>query len=56
MFQTTRDKINGRDQAEVLQQLLVLLKFLGTEGSGGSNANLGSVFGIGEGTVNLYRD
>ena len=56
VFQTTRDKINGRDQAEVSQQLLVLLKFLGTEGSGGSNANLRSVFGIGEGTVNLYRD
>ena len=35
---------------------MVLLKFLGTEGTGGSNANLRSVFGIGEGTVNLYRD
>ena len=35
---------------------MVLLEFLGTKGSGGSNANLRSVFGIGEGTVNLYRD
>ena len=35
---------------------MVLLKVLGTEGTGGSNANLRSVFGIGEGTVNLYRD
>ena len=56
VLQTRRDFVNGRDQADVAHQLMVLLKFLGTEGSGGSNANLRSVFGIGEGTVNLYRD
>ena len=56
MFQTRRDFVNGRDQADVAHQLMVLLKFLGTKGSGGSNANLQSVFGIGEGTVNLYSD
>ena len=33
-----------------------MLKFLGTEGSGGSNNNLRNVFGIGEGTASLYRD
>ena len=47
---------NGRGQASVKYQLMVLLKYLGTEGSGGSNLNLRSVFGIGEGTAELYRD
>ena len=47
---------NGRGQASVKYQLMVLLKYLGTEGSRGSNLNLCSVFGIGEGTAELYRD
>ena len=46
----------GRKQIDPKRQLLVLLKFLGTEGSGGSNNNLRNVFGIGEGTASLYRD
>ena len=46
----------GRKQIDAKSQLLVLLRFLGTEGSGGSNNNLRNVFGIGEGTANLYRD
>ena len=45
----------GRKQASVKYQLLVFLKFVGTEGNGASNPNLRNVFGIGEGTAELYR-
>ncbi len=38
-------------EASVKYQFMVLLKYLGTEGSGSSNLNLRSVFGIGEGTT-----
>ena len=36
--------------------LCVLLQILGTEGSGSSNNNLRNIFGIGEGTANIYHD
>ena len=52
----TRNGTNGRQQLNAKMQLLVLLKYLGTEGSGGSNADLRNLFGIGEGTANLYRN
>jgi DDE superfamily endonuclease len=45
----------GRNQAPVAHQLMVFLKFLGTEGAGGSNANMRHVFAIGYGTAALYR-
>ena len=47
---------SGRKQASSKYQLLVLLKYLGTEGNGASNPNLRNFFGIGEGTAGLYRD
>jgi DDE superfamily endonuclease len=45
----------GRKQAPVAHQLMVFLKFVGTEGSGGSNANQRQVFSIGYGTSTVYR-
>jgi hypothetical protein len=45
----------GRYQAPPASQLMILLKFLGTEGSGSSNLGLREVFKIGRGTVQLYR-
>jgi hypothetical protein len=36
-------------------QLMVFLKYIGTEGSGASNANQRSTFGVGYGTATLYR-
>ena len=47
---------SGRKQASTKHQLLVLLKYLGTEGNGASNPNLRNFFGIGEGTAGFYRD
>ena len=48
-------KKKGRKQAPVAHQLMVFLKFLGTEGSGGSNSNQRHVFSIGYGTAAVYR-
>jgi DDE superfamily endonuclease len=45
-----------RKQEPVAHQLMVFLKFLGTEGSGGSNANQRHVFSIGYGTNDVYRN
>jgi DDE superfamily endonuclease len=36
-------------------QLMVFLKYIGTEGSGASNANQRNTFGVGYGTAALYR-
>lgn len=35
---------------------MVLLKYLGTEGTGGSNNDLRSHFGIGRGTAEVYKE
>jgi hypothetical protein len=44
-------KTKGRKQAPILaHQLMVFLKYIGTEGSGGSNANQHHTFAIGYGT------
>lgn len=43
-------------QAPLAHQLLVLLKYLGTSGSGSNNPRLRSGFKIGRGTVHLYRN
>ena len=45
----------GRKQAPVAHQLMVFLKFLGTEGAGSSNANQRHMFAIGYGTSGVYR-
>jgi hypothetical protein len=46
----------GRKQAHPAFQLAVLLKYLGTEGSGNSNPDLRNQFRIGRGTTKLWRD
>jgi hypothetical protein len=46
----------GRPQAPAAHQLMVLLKYLGTEGSGCSNPDLRNVFHVGRGTCQLYRE
>lgn len=46
----------GRPQAPPAHQLMILLKFLGTEGTGGSAADLRNIFRIGRGTAHLYRN
>lgn len=52
VFQTPENK---RSQAPVAHQLMVFLKFLGTEGSGGNNSNQRGHFAVGYGTADLYR-
>ena len=46
--------MKGRKKPSVESQLLVLLKYLGTEGSGSSNPDLRNLFGLGRGTVQRY--
>jgi len=46
----------GRRQKPVAYQLMVFLKFIGTEGSGASNSNQRNTFAIGYGTAAVYRD
>jgi len=43
-----------RKQAPVEHQLMVFLKYIGTEGTGANNPGQRSTFGIGEGTAELY--
>jgi DDE superfamily endonuclease len=45
----------GRKQAPPAHQLMVFLKYLGTEGSGSSNSDLRNMFGIGKGTAEVYK-
>jgi DDE superfamily endonuclease len=45
-----------KKQAPVQYQLMTWLKYVGTEGSGGSNANQRNTFGVGYGTAAKYRD
>jgi hypothetical protein len=46
----------GRPQAPPAHQLMVLLKYLGTEGSGASNSDLRNMFGIGKGSAEVYKE
>ena len=46
----------GNRQAPVEHQLMVFLKYLGTEGSGASDPDLRNIFAIGKGTAQKYRD
>ena len=45
----------GPKQAPPEYQLMVFLKYIGTEGSGSSNADLRNIFRIGRGTNDLYK-
>ena len=56
VFTTVGNKKDGRPQAPVIHQLMVFLKYVGTEGSGTANKNQRNMFGIGEGTSEVYRD
>ena len=44
-----------KKQAPVEHQLMVFLAYLGTSGSGANNPRLRNVFGIGRGTVEVYK-
>ena len=44
----------GRSQAPVEHQLMVFLKYIGTEGSGASASDLRHIFKIGRGTAELF--
>ena len=50
-FQNT----SGNKQAPPKYQIMLLLRYLGTEGSGTSNPNLRHTFRTGRGTCSLYR-
>jgi hypothetical protein len=50
----SKTRAQGNAQAPVVHQLLVFLKYAGTEGSGSSAPDLRHVFGIGRGTCILY--
>jgi DDE superfamily endonuclease len=52
----TEHEGKGSPQAAPEHQLMLLLKFLGTEGTGASNPDLRTMFRIGRGTANLYRN
>jgi hypothetical protein len=45
----------GRPQAAPEYQLMVFLKYIGTEGGGSSNPDLRNTFRMGRGTVDLYK-
>lgn len=47
--------IKGRKQCPVEQQLMVFLKFIGTEGDGASNSGQRNTFCIGYGTATTYQ-
>jgi hypothetical protein len=52
----TDTKGTGRKQTDPACQLMTLLKYLGTQGTGGSNLDLRSIFKIGRGTAHLFRN
>lgn len=45
----------GRHQAPVAHQLMVLLRYLGTEGGGASRLTLRNIFGVSTGTIDMYK-
>jgi DDE superfamily endonuclease len=48
-------KGRGPHQPPAAHQLMVLLRYLGSEGSGGCSPDLRNIFGISKGTVDLYK-
>jgi len=56
VFTTVGNNKEGRPQAPVIHQLMVFLKYIGTEGSGTASKNQRNMFGIGEGSLDVYRD
>jgi len=46
----------GKEQAHAAQQLMVCLKFVGTEETGANNPGQRNAFGIDHGTFDLCRD
>ena len=55
-FTTVGNEKDGRPQGPVIHQLMVFLRYLGTEGSGANGPNQRNMFGIGKGTADVYRD
>jgi len=55
-FTTAGNIRKGRPQAPVVHQLMVFLKHIGTEGAGSNSQNQRQMFGIGQGTADVYRD
>jgi DDE superfamily endonuclease len=53
VFHTAKRK---KKQAPPAFQLMTFLRYIGTEGSGASNANQRNTFGIGYGTATAYRE
>jgi len=49
-FTTAGNIRKGRPQAPVVHQLMVFLKYIGTEGAGSNSRNQRQMFGIGQGT------
>ena len=45
----------NKRMAPTAYQLMVFLKYVGTEGTGATNSNQRSTFGVGYGTADLYR-
>lgn len=52
----SKKRKKGKAQRSPSHQLMVLLKFLGTEGTGGSNPDMRDIYAIGEGSVQNNRD
>jgi hypothetical protein len=52
----TKTTKKGPDQNPPAFQLMVLLKYLGTEGTGASNLDLWQIYRIGRGTGTLYQN
>jgi len=55
-FTTAGNIRKGRPQAPVVHQSMVFLKHIGTEGAGSNCRNQRQMFGIGQGTADVYRD
>ena len=55
-FTTVGNIKEGRPQAPVIYQLMVFLKYIGTEGAGSNSQNQRQMFGIGQGTAGVYWD
>ena len=55
-FTTVGNVKEGRPQAPAVHQLMVFLKYIGTEGAGSNSRNQRQMFGIGQGTADIYRD
>ena len=55
-FQRKSSDSRGKDPKPAAHQLLILMKYLGTEGNGASSIAIGHFFGIGAGVVNHCRN